>query len=104
MRNKYEERVFKALPAGVEYEPFKMPYVLECNYLPDFVDVANKTIFEAKGYWRSQDRRKLLAVKAQYPDWKIVMVLQEPNKKITKKSKTSYSMWCEKNGLDWMKG
>lgn len=103
MRNKFEERVALSLQ-GVNYEPRKFPYVLECNYLPDFVDEANKVIYEAKGFWRAADRRKILAVKKQYPDYRLVMILQEPNKTITKKSKTTYAKWCEKNGLEWQKG
>lgn len=103
MRNKFEEKVAKTL-TGVEYESRKFPYVLACVYNPDFVDEANKVMYESKGFWRAADRRKILNVKRQYPDWTLIMILQDPNKRISKTSKTTYAKWCERNGLEWRKG
>ncbi|WP_218149633.1 hypothetical protein [Sphingomonas rubra] len=78
----------------------RLTYTLQCTYTPDFVDHANQTIYETKGRLDAADRRKMLAVKRQYPDWRIVMVLQRPNLLVAK-SKTTYAACCEKNGIEW---
>ncbi|OCJ61190.1 endodeoxyribonuclease [Agrobacterium tumefaciens] len=101
-RNKFEDRVAAALPQGLTYENIKLPYVLNCNYIPDFIDAANKVIYEAKGRFTAIDRRKQKAIKKQHPDWTVVMIFQNPNQKISKGSKTSYADWCDKNCIRWM--
>jgi hypothetical protein len=103
-RNPYEARCAAKLGAGYSYEPLKLTYTLTCSYLPDFVDVANKRIIEAKGLFDAADRRKILAVKAQNPEYTIEIWFQKPDMKISKGSKTTYSMWCEKNGIAWKQG
>ena len=39
------------------------------------------------------------AVKAANPDLDIRIIFQSPHNKINKRSKTTYSMWAEKNGF-----
>jgi len=102
VRNKFEEKVARHLPDTVEYEAIKLNYTRDHTYLPDFIDRDTKTIFEAKGRLCPIERGKLLAIKRCNPDWRIVIVLQYPNRKISKTSKTTYSGWCEKNGFGWM--
>ncbi len=103
-RNPFEKRCAAKLGPEFAYEPLKLSYTLECQYLPDFVDVANKRIVESKGLFDAADRRKILAVKAQHPDWTVEIWFTNPNKTISKTSKTTYADWCRKNGIAWAKG
>ncbi len=93
--------------AGIhfEYEPKdkKLTYVKPSTthrYLPDYV-LKDGTILEYKGIFSSTDRKKILMVLQQNPSIKIIMVFQQPNKKLSKISKTTYSMWCDKNNIRW---
>ena len=88
------------LGVSYEYESEKLSYTIEHNYTPDFV-LPNYTYLEAKGYWDPADRRKILAVKKANPESDIRMVFQSPFNKISKKSKTTYAMWCEKHDIPW---
>ena len=102
-RSKLEERIadlFKNLGVIYEYESTKVPYVIQHNYTPDFL-LANGIFLEAKGYWDSEDRRKMLAVKKANPDLDIRMVFQTPYNTISKKSKTTYAQWCDKHEIPW---
>lgn len=101
VRNKFEQAVSDALGDDYAYEPIKLTYVLTSTYTPDFVDVVNKRIVESKGLFDAADRRKMIAVKAQYPDWTFVLCFQTPNAKLRKGSKTTYAKWAEKNGFEW---
>jgi hypothetical protein len=103
-RNPYEARCARDLGPGYQYEPVKLPYRLECSYLPDFVDIAGKRIVEAKGLFDAADRRKLLAVKAQHPDYSIEIWFTNPERTISKLSKTRYRDWCDKHDITWKAG
>ena len=83
-----------------EYESTKVPYVLTCNYTPDF-DLKNGVMLEAKGHLSPDDRRKMLAVKKQHPELDIRFVFQAPYNKIYKGSRTTYAKWAEKHGFPW---
>ena len=83
-----------------EYESTKVPYVLTCNYTPDFV-LKNGVMLEAKGHLSPDDRRKMLAVKKQHPELDIRFVFQAPYNKIYKGSRTTYAKWAEKHGFPW---
>ena len=102
-RNKFEAKVATQLPARFDYETKRIPYKLDCNYLPDFIDETNREIVEAKGLFTAEDRRKHKAIAQQYPDWSVTIVFQNPDKKISKASNTSYANWCSKNGIAWRK-
>ena len=82
------------------YESTTIPYTLQCKYKPDFI-LVNGIHLEVKGYFTPKDRRKMLAVKEQNPDLDIRFVFCNPHQKISKKSKTSYAQWAEKNGFLW---
>ena len=102
-RSRLEEHLADSLDTlGVsyEYEPTRIPYTLQCKYSPDFV-LVNGIHLEAKGYFSSKDRRKMLAVIRDNPDIDIRMVFQKPYQKLYKGSKTSYAQWCEKHGIKW---
>lgn len=103
-RNTYEARCAAQLGPEFAYEPIKLTYTITHTYLPDFVDVVGKRIVEAKGYWDADDRRKILAVKAQHPDYSIEIHFQNPDLKISKGSATSYGDWCDRQGIAWRKG
>lgn len=102
-RSGLEERVADLLcDLGVEYEyeTTKVPYVIEHIYTPDFI-LPNGVVLECKGYWDSEDRRKIKAVKTLNPDLDLRMVFQSPFNKISKKSKTTYAKWCERHDIPW---
>ncbi len=102
-RSKLEESVadlLQGLGVSYEYESIKVPYTIQHNYIPDFV-LPNYVHLETKGYWDPKDRRKVLAVKRDNPDLDLRMVFQAPYNKISKGSKTTYAMWCEKHGIPW---
>ena len=102
-RSGLEEKVADLLQGlGVlyKYESQKLPYTIQHNYTPDFV-LPNDIYLETKGYWDASDRRKILAVKKSNPEIDLRMVFQAPYNTISKKSKTTYAMWCEKHDIPW---
>jgi hypothetical protein len=102
-RSKLEEKVadlLSKLGVNYEYESTKIPYTIQHNYNPDFL-LPNNVYLETKGHWDAADRRKILAVKKGNPELDLRMVFQAPYNKISKKSKTTYAMWCEKHDIPW---
>ena len=99
-RSKFESAVYDgALRRGhlVSYEPADghLPYVL--YYIPDFV-LPNGIIVEAKGFFPSEDRTKMLRVKKANPEVDIRFVFQRDNK-LDKRSKTTYTQWAKRHGF-----
>lgn len=92
--------LLSSLGVTFEYESTKVPYVLRCNYTPDFL-LPDGTYLETKGHLTPDDRRKMIAVKRDNPELDIRFVFQSPHNKIAKGSKTTYAKWCEKNGFLW---
>lgn len=86
-----------------QYEPEKLPYVLEKNYIPDF-KLANGIFIEAKGVLTPSDRTKMRAVLKDNPGIDIRFVFMDASKKLNKNSKTTYGMWADKNGFQWADG
>ena len=102
-RSGLEEQVANLLDGlGVtyEYESTRVPYTIQHHYSPDFI-LPNHVLLETKGYWDAADRRKIKAVKKDNPDLDLRMVFQSPFNKISKKSKTTYAMWCDKHDIPW---
>ena len=66
------------------------------RYLADFL-LENGIIIEAKGMFTSDDRKKHLYIKEQYPQLDIRFVFMNAKNKLSKRSKTTYGMWCDKN-------
>ena len=102
MRSGLERQVAELLDElkiDYDYEPCKVPYVIEANYIPDFQ--VGDVYLETKGFFKPTDRRKMVAVKKSNPDLDIRLVFQAPYNKISKKSKTTYAKWAEKNGFPW---
>lgn len=71
-------------------------------YTPDFF-LKGGTIIEAKGRWVAADRRKMLAVIAQWPDERFCMLFMRDNP-IRKGSSTHYSDFCMANNIDFAIG
>ena len=68
------------------------------RYTPDFV-LENGIIIESKGRFLTEDRQKHILVKAQHPEHDIRFVFSNSKTKISKRSATTYGMWCEKHGF-----
>ena len=69
-RSKLEQSVAEVLDqvgAQYEYETHKVAYTIQHHYNPDFV-LVNGVMLETKGYWDSEDRRKIKAVMRDNPD------------------------------------
>lgn len=70
------------------------------TYLPDF-KLPNGIIVETKGRFVLADRKKHELIKQQHPELDIRIVFTNSNAKISKNSKTTYAMWCEKLGIPY---
>jgi hypothetical protein len=102
-RSRLEERLARWLELNnhpFEYETLKLSYTLQSVYTPDFI-LPNGVIIEAKGYFKPEDRRKMLAVQKAYPHLDIRLVFQQPYNTLTKTSKTTYAAWAEKHNFPW---
>ncbi len=102
-RSRFEELValyLKGQGATFSYESMKLDYERKCTYTPDFI-LPNGVIIEAKGRWLGSDRTKHLAVRKNNPHIDIRFCFQNAYNKLTKKSKTTYAEWCDKNDFLW---
>ncbi len=119
MRSKYETRVGQYLKSkGVAFTYEKTSYEYDeplrknrarCSacgstdllrtgwYTPDFFLDTGTIIIETKGRFTAADRRKMVAVKQNHPDLDIRMLFMR-NNKLTKRSNTTYTDWCDKHG------
>lgn len=105
-RSGYEKTVLRRLEKnqiGFEYEPIKIRYIIEKDYIPDLV-LDNGIIIELKGRFDGDDRRKHLAVKRQYPQLDIRFLFMNATIKIKKGSRTTYGQWATKNNIIWAEG
>lgn len=97
-RSNFEEILHKQLvkaKVSFQYESVKIPYSIEANYLPDFV-LDNGIIIEAKGWFRIDAKRKMIAVKKKNPHLDIRFVFQGKKKSDIK--------FCEKYSFPWSVG
>lgn len=103
LRSGFEQKTAEYLDVKkikYEYETLKVKYMVpesSHSYTPDFV-LPNGIIIECKGRWTPQDRKKMSLVIEQNPDLDIRLLFMLDNT-LTKKSKTTYSLWCEKRGI-----
>lgn len=100
-RNKFEYKLLTQLKnSGVKfgYETERIPYVLAGHYIPDYiVSTPNGKIYiEAKGHFRPEAKRKMVAVKRQSPDKDIRIVFYRYNAK--------YERWAIKHGFRYAWG
>lgn len=75
----------------------------KAKYTPDFI-LPNGIIIETKGRFVTADRQKHILIKNQHPELDVRFVFSNPNNRISKQSKTTYAMWCEKYGFSYAKG
>ena len=83
------------------YEENVLSYVVpekKHRYTPDFFLTKRGFYIETKGRFVSADRQKHLLIKEQHPEIEIRFIFSNPNATLDKRSKTTYGMWCEKNG------
>jgi hypothetical protein len=102
-RSRFEERLALGLEkrgVSFSYETERFNYTVVHHYTPDFI-LANGVLVEVKGYFTSADRTKHLKVRECNPTLDIRFCFQNAKNKLNKKSKTSYSDWCEKHGFQW---
>lgn len=105
-RSGLEEAIAEQLrQAGVvaAYEEDKIPYVTPATphkYTPDF-RLPNGIYIETKGRFETADRKKHLLIKEQHPELDIRFVFTRSKATISKASKTTYAMWCDKNGFQY---
>lgn len=105
-RSGLEEEIALSLTArGVNYEyeklviPFTRPEKSH-KYTPDWV-LPNGIIVESKGRFVTADRQKHLLIKQQHPEHDIRFVFSNSKSRITKRSDTTYGMWCVKHGFTY---
>ena len=98
-----------------KYEKVKLTYVKPQkahSYTPDFYLEHHDIYIETKGLFTSADRQKMRLIKEQHPEKDIRFIFSNSRSRISKKSATTYAMWCEKYGfkyadkhipLEWLK-
>lgn len=105
-RSGLEEQVAKQLRAlGIDprFESEKIEYTKpesRHKYTPDF-PLGKRLIIETKGRFVTADRQKHLLLQAQHPDREVRFVFSRSATPISKGSKTTYAMWCEKHGFKY---
>lgn len=105
-RSGLESNIAKQLEAKglpVAFEQYKIAYIkpeTKHTYLADFV-LHNGIVIESKGLFDTEDRKKHLYLKDQYPDLDLRFVFSRSATKLYKGSPTTYAMWCEKNGFKY---
>lgn len=108
-RNAFERVLDKAINSlshemnlEYRYEAEVFPVKVDGTYKPDWVvETPTKVVIvEGKGYFRDEDRKKVLAFTQQYPDYKYHIVFERDNP-IYKGSKFKYSDWCNKHGISY---
>lgn len=91
--------------SGVDYkyEDTKIPYILECNYNPDFHLLKSDIYIETKGRMLPEERRKHLEVRRQNPQYDLRFVFMYPHKKMAC-TKETHAHWADRNGFKWADG
>lgn len=87
-----------------EYEEHVLRFVVPsrtARYTPDFYikTKSGKTIIvESKGQFKTDNRQRMILV-SQQNDIDLRFVFSNSNQRISKTSKTTYGMWCDKHGF-----
>ena len=100
-RSKLEKRVGDTLGPDWLYEGARILYQQPRAYTPDFI--RGRTYLEVKGFFRSGDQSKYLAIgrECKRLGYRFVFVFQYPNKPVRKKAKLTMSQWAEKHDIEW---
>lgn len=102
MRSGFERTIaaqLKKHKVPFDYEPVKLPFVIKRTYCPDFYLPKQDIYIEAKGKLDADTKAKMLAVKEMHPTLDIRIVFMRGENKLSKRSKTTYMQWAEKNGF-----
>lgn len=106
-RSKFEASVAESLNKrglSFNYEGQALTYHIEAVYTPDFI-LPNGVIVETKGHFPPEDRRKMLAIKAQYPQLDIRLVFQNADVKLSRAPRAlTYWQWAERHQFIWAEG
>lgn len=92
-----------ALGQPVNYEKRTLTYVQPLvyrKYTPDFI-LENGIIIETKGEFKTADRQKHKMIAECWPYLDLRFVFSNPHMTISKRSKTTYAMWCDRHGFKW---
>jgi hypothetical protein len=89
------------LGISFDFEPHRIPFTKEHQYLPDFFVEEYGFYIETKGRFLPVDRKKHLLIKKQQPHIDIRFAFQNPNAKLSKKSQTTYGEWCDRHEFKW---
>jgi len=107
-KSKLEEKVWAVLKKNfpsAKYEPNKFKFIqpeIERTYIPDFKTGRSNIFLEAKGKLDLETRKKMIWFRDSNPTIRIIFLFQNPDNKITKRSKTTYAMWATDNGFEWL--
>lgn len=85
------------------YEEYYLEYEVPATrhrYTPDFV-LPNGIIIETKGLWDSDDRKKHLLIKEQYPELDIRFIFSRAKTRLYKGSASTYASFCDKYGIKY---
>lgn len=93
----------RARKVNFTYEELVLPYILNGEYHPDFVLKDTGIIVEAKGVLDRESKRKMVAIRKQYPDLDIRFLFMNASKKVPG-SKQTHAQWAERNGFRWADG
>ena len=102
MRSKLEENIadlLEELNVDYEYESEKLSYVIEAKYIPDFK--IGDVYLEAKGFFPSDQSRKMKAVIKANPELDIRIIFQNPLTKISKPPNLLYADSIKDSILGW---
>lgn len=101
-RSKFEQDMHKYIKDRASYETERLMYWVPQTrhiYTPDFFILPNIFI-ETKGLLTVADRKKMILVKEQYPEFRFIFCFMNENTKIRKGSNTTYKMWAEQQGFE----
>lgn len=98
----YVAKCLRQIKKKFRYEKVRIKYyvIRKASYLPDFI-LDNGIIIETKGWFRPSDRAKHIRIKQQHPNLDIRFIFDNADNKINPRSKTTYAVWCEKNGFKY---
>ena len=107
-RSKLEERVCADLArkkVEFQYEERCIRFTPKIRtYTPDLYFENTGVYVEIKGFFKPSDRSKHLMIKEQYPELDLRFLFSNASNKLSKKSKTTYGMWCDRHGFIWAQG
>ncbi len=104
-RSGLEERFDKETKHKLAFEPYKLPYVVNRHYIPDFVYNRNdnhEVLVECKGFFRVGDTQKYKSIRdCLTKKQELVFLFSNATKKLRKGSKMTLGQWCDKEGFKY---